>query len=412
MGLYSSFYASLSGLSSNADALSVIGNNLSNLNTIGYKSSSTSFQDLFNATLGGNSTQGNGNPIQIGLGTRLGAINQDFGQGSFQSSSSATDMAIQGGGFFTLKTKDGGAAYSRAGNFSLNKNGFLVDPNGNSVMGWNAVGSNLSTNGLSAPIHIDMGTTSPSVATNEVGAVTNLDSSAATGTVYSNPVQVYDSLGASHSLLFSYTKTATPGQWTVNVGTDGGATVTGFPATIQFDSNGVLTSPTTNPALTISGWTNGATSPSTTWDIWNGVSSTMTGYAATSATSSSTQNGYGSGSVRSMIVDQNGVLTGNFTNGQTIAMAQVAISSFANIAGLAKQGENTWAATLSSGSAAVGTANSGGRGTVLGANLELSNVDVASEFTRLIINQRGYQANSRVVTTADSLLQETLNLIH
>jgi flagellar hook protein FlgE len=411
MGLYSSFYSSLSGLSANANALSVIGNDLSNLNTIGFKGSAASFQDLFAASLGATSIQGNGNPIQIGLGTQLGAINQNFGQGSFQSTSNVTDMAIQGEGFFAVQTKDGGAGFTRAGNFTVNKNGALVDPNGNLVKGWNRKGNSLTTNGLSGPIQVDMGTTSPPAATTNVATVTNLNANATAGTVYSTPVQIYDSLGASHSLLFTYTKAASPGTWNTTVTTDGGATVSGYPSSIQFDPKGMLTSPTTNPTLSISGWPNGATSPPTTWNIATAGAANLTGFSAPSATSGTTQDGFGSGTVRSMTVDQNGVITGSFTNGQTIPMAQVAIASFANSAGLAKQGENMWAETLSSGAAAIGAANQGGRGAVLGANLELSNVDVAEEFTRLIINQRGYQANSRVVTTADSLLQETLNLI-
>ena len=411
MGLYSSFYSSLSGLSANANALSVIGNDLSNLNTVGYKGSTASFQDLFAASVGATSSQGNGNPIQIGLGTKLASIAQNFGQGSFQSTSNVTDMAIQGQGFFTLQTKGGGAGFTRAGNFTVDKKGYLVDPNGNNVTGWNRSANSLTTNGLSSPIVLNMSTTSPPASTTTVGTVTNLDAGAITGTVYSTPVQIYDSLGASHSLLFTYTKQAAPGTWSAAITTDGGSTVSGCPATVQFDAKGVLISPTANPTLSFTNWPNGATSPSTSWDIIKNGTATLTGFSAASATSSTSQDGYGSGTVRSMIVDQNGIITGSFTNGQTIPMAQVAISNFANSAGLAKQGENMWGATLASGAASVGAANQGGRGAVLGANLELSNVDVAEEFTRLIINQRGYQANSRVVTTADSLLQETLNLI-
>ena len=411
MGLYASFYSSLSGLNANANALSVIGNDLSNLNTIGYKGSAASFQDLFAASVGATSSQGNGNPIQIGLGTKLAAISQNFGQGSFQGTSNVTDMAIQGQGFFALQTKDGGAGYSRAGNFTISKSGALVDPNGNQVKGWARKGVTLSANGPSSPLELDMGTTSPPAATTALTTVTNLNAAATTGTVYSTPVQIYDSLGATHSLLFTYTKAATPGTWTTSVATDGGATVSGFPSTVQFDSKGMLVSPTANPVLTLSNWPNGATNPPITWNITNAGVSNLTGFSSASATAGSTQDGYGSGIVRSMTVDQNGVITGSFTNGQTIPMAQVAIANFANIAGLAKQGENMWGETLASGAASIGSANMAGRGSVLGANLELSNVDVAEEFTRLIINQRGYQANSRVVTTADSLLQETLNLI-
>jgi len=414
MSLYSAFYASLSGLSANAGTLGVIGNNLANLNTIGFKGSSGTFQDLFSATMGGAGTQGNGNPIQIGLGTRLGGISQNFGQGSYQSTSNVTDMAVSGQGFFTLTTKTGARAYTRAGNFSVDKNGMLVDPNGANVMGWNRVGAVLSTNGTVSPIQIAQGTTSPPAATTSFSSTTNLNADAATGTVYTTPLQIYDSLGASHSLLFTYTKTAVTGQWGLAITTDGGATVApaSYPSTIQFNASGILTTPAagTNPTLSISGWSNGATSPATTWQLWNGTASSLTGFSSASTTGNTSQDGYGAGTIRSLVVDQDGIITGNFTNGQTIALAQVALATFANMNGLSKSGDNNWQESLASGAGNIGSANQGGRGAVLGANLELSNVDVAEEFTKLIVAQRGYEANGKVVTTSDQMLQVTLNL--
>ena len=415
MSLYSAFYASLSGLSTNANALGVIGNNLANLNTVGYKASSTSFQDLYNTALGGASTQGNGNPMQIGLGSGLGSVAQDFSQGSPQASGTVTNMALQGPGFFTLKPAAGGEAYSRAGNFTVDKQGYLVDPNGANVMGWNAVGGKVNTNGTVAPIFLNPGATSPPSATANINNVTNLDASASTGTTFATPISMFDSSGAAHNLLITYTKAATPGTWNTSATTDGGATVTGYPATIQFDTLGNLTSPPsgTNPTLTLSGWSNGATSPAVTAKIWNGNPpvSSLTSYSQSSSTTATNQDGFASGSVSSVSVDQNGVLVGTFTNGQTNPLAQVAVTTFANSNGLAKDGSNTWTTTLASGTPNVGTANTGGRATVLGSNLENSNVDVATEFTKLIINQNGYQANSRVITTANTLLQTVIGLI-
>jgi len=415
MSLYSAFYASLSGLSTNANALGVIGNNLANLNTVGYKASSTSFQDLYNTALGGASTQGNGNPMQIGLGSGLGSVAQDFSQGSPQASGTVTNMALQGPGFFTLKPVAGGEAYSRAGNFTVDKQGYLVDPNGANVMGWNAVAGKVNTNGTVAPIFLNPGATSPPSATANINNVTNLDASASTGTTFATPISMFDSSGASHNLLITYTKAATPGTWNTSATTDGGATVTGYPATIQFDTLGNLTSPPscTNPTLTLSGWSNGATSPAVTAKIWNGNPpvSSLTSYSQSSSTTATNQDGFASGSVSSVSVDQNGVLVGTFTNGQTNPLAQVAVTTFANSNGLAKDGSNTWTTTLASGTPNVGTANTGGRATVLGSNLENSNVDVATEFTKLIINQNGYQANSRVITTANTLLQTVIGLI-
>lgn len=413
MSLYSAFYASLSGLSSTASALGVIGNNLANLNTVGYKASDVSFQDLYSAALGGS---GNGDPMQIGLGAGLGSVTQDFAQGSPTATGTVTNMALQGGGFFALQTSDGSAAYTRSGNFSVNSDGYLVDPSGNDVMGWNAVDGVVNASGAPQPIFLNPGATSAPVATSTVSNTTNLNSSAAAGTTVTAPITIYDSTGASHTLEITYTATATPGTWNTSVSTDDtGVTVTGYPATVTFNSSGQLTSPASgaNPVLTISKWSNGATSPALTVDIWSGTppAPNLTSYAESSATASTTQNGYSAGSVVSMSVDTNGNIIGTFTNGQTTPMAQVAIASFSNENGLVMSGNNDWQTTLASGAASLGTANTAGRGTVLGSNLEGSNVDVATEFTKLIINQNGYQADSKVITTADTLLQTVIAMI-
>lgn len=409
MSLYSSFYSSLSGLSANSGMLGVIGNNLSNLNTIGYKGSSSSFQDLFNASLGSNGTSGNGNPMQVGLGTQLGAISQNFGQGSFQSTGNVTDMAVSGQGVFMLQRSDGSQVYSRAGNFIVDRNGFLVNPNGDQVLGWNRVGNVLSTSGVVVPVQINSGTVSAPTATTTMTTTTNLNANAATGDTFSTPVQVYDSLGSAHTVLVTYTKQAAAGTWNLTYSSDA-TTVTG-PAQVAFDSSGIL-SPAADGTITVTGWANGAANSAINWDIVDagGVAS-LTGYAAPSATSATTQDGAAAGTVRSIVVDQNGIITGNFTNGQTIQLAQIGLATFPNMNGLSKEGNNSWSQTLASGAPNIGAADQGGRGKVLGGQLELSNVDTATEFTQLIVAQRGYQANSRIVTTADTLLQEVLNMV-
>lgn len=411
MSLYSSFYSSLSGLSANSGMLGVIGNNLSNLNTVGFKGSSSTFQDLFNASLGSNGTSGNGDPMQVGLGTQLGSISQNFGQGSFQSTGNVTDMAVSGQGLFMLQRSDGSQVYSRAGNFSIDRDGYLVNPNGDQVLGWNRVGNALPTTGIVVPVQINSGTVSPPTATNTVSTTTNLNADAPVGTVFSTPVQVYDSLGADHTILVTYTKTVmSPGTWTIGYSSETGTTVAG-PATAIFSNTGILTTPAADGTITVSGWPNGAANSTITWDIWNGTTASITGFAAPSATTSTAQNGASAGTVRSLVVDQNGIITGNFTNGQTLQLAQIALATFPNMNGLSKEGNNAWAQTLSSGAPNIGAADQGGRGKVMGGQLELSNVDTATEFTQLIVAQRGYQANSRIVTTADTLLQEVLNMV-
>ena len=428
MSLYSAFYSGLSGLATNANALNVIGNNLSNINTVGFKGSSTTFRDIFSTSLGGVSTQGNGNPIQFGLGVQTNSVSQDFSQSSFQSTGNALDMAIQGNGFFTLQTSDGRQVFSRAGNFSRNNDGFLVASDGASVMGWNRDASGLvNTSATLSPIRIDAGTTASANPTQLIRMGVNLNASAAADatSTLTTPVQVYDSQGNTQTLIVTYTKTG-PNTWDYAVsGASPAAINSGAAGRLTFSDTGALLSidpapynplgftpsmTTTNPTLSIA-WNNGAAPSSITFGITNtGNSANITQFSAASATSSSFQDGYGAGTLRDMTVDQNGKVSGTFTNGQVIALAQIAISSFNNMNGLVQTGNNHWGQSLASGSPTIGLANQGGRGGVLGSNLELSNVAVAGEFTKLILSQRGYEANSKIVTTTDQLMQVTLNL--
>ncbi len=421
MSLYSAFYSGLSGLATNANALNVIGNNLSNINTIGFKGSSSTFRDIFSTSLGGVSTQGNGNPIQFGLGVQVNSVSQDFSQSSFQSTGNALDMAIQGNGFFTLQTSDGRQVFSRAGNFTRNNAGNLVASDGSSVMGWNrdAATGSVNTSATLSPISIDAGTTASAFATQNIRTGLNLNASALAGatSTLTTPIQVYDSQGNTQTLIATYTKTGT-NTWAYAVTGPAGSTVGGAAAgTLTFSSSGTLQDINgggaafgADPVLAIT-WGNGAAPSSITFNLVNADSSAnITQFSAASSTSSSFQDGYGAGTLRDLTVDQNGIISGTFTNGQVIALAQVALSSFNNMNGLVQTGNNHWGQSLASGSPTIGLANQGGRGGVLGSNLELSNVDVAGEFTKLILSQRGYQANSRIVTTTDELLQETLNL--
>ncbi len=420
MSLYSAFYSSLSGLSTNANALNVIGNNLSNINTVGFKGSSTTFRDIFSTSLGGISTQGNGDPIQFGLGVQVNSVSQDFSQSSFQSTGSALDMAIQGNGFFTLQTVDGRQVFTRAGNFTRNNDGYLVASDGSNVMGWNRdpTTGKVNTSATLAPIRIDAGTTASAFATQNVRLGINLNSAAAVGDTLTTPVQVYDSQGNPQNIIVTYTKSAA-NTWNYS------ATVAA-PATIGSGATGTLVFSTSGNLLTINGnppaagnnpvfgninWGNGTAAQNVTWDVVNADGSpNVTQYAGSSSTTSTFQDGYGAGTLRDLSVDQNGIISGTFTNGQVIALAQVALSTFNNVNGLVQTGNNHWGQSLASGAPTIGLANQGGRGGVLGSNLELSNVDMAGEFTKLILSQRGYQANSRLVTTTDQLLQETLNL--
>ncbi len=421
MSLFSAFYSGLSGLATNANALNVIGNNLSNLNTVGYKGSTTTFRDIFSTTLGGVSTQGNGNPIQFGLGVQINSVAQDFSQSSFQSTGNALDMGLQGAGFFVLQPVGGGQTFSRAGNFNRNNNGFLVAANGANVMGWNRdpITGLVNTSAAISPIQISAGATASAFATQNFRLGVNLNSAAAvTGSPdLTTPIQVYDSQGNLQNLIVTYTKTGA-NAWSYTVTGPAGATPSPIgTGTLTFSASGTLATinglPATfanDPVLNIN-WNNGTNPSVVKFNIVNAdQSSNFSQFSAPSSTSSSFQDGYGAGTLKDLSVDQNGVITGTFSNGQVIPLAQVALATFNNNNGLIQQGNNQWSQSLASGSPTIGLANNGGRGGVLGANLELANVDVASEFTKLILSQRGYQANGRIVTTTDELLQETLNL--
>jgi len=408
MSLYSAFYSGLSGLSTNASALNVIGNNLSNINTVGFKGSSMTFRDIFSSA-GATATQGNGNPVQFGLGVQVNSVNQDFAQSSFQATGNALDMAIQGNGFFTLQTPSGGQVFSRAGNFTRNNLGFLVASDGASVMGWNANAGALTTTGAMAPIQISS-TTQGAKATDLITLGVNLNPTSAS---FSNQIQVFDSLGTPQNLLITYTQPAPgtlPTTWNWTAADVNLPLVTVGSGSLQFDNSGALTIPLANPNIGPVTWTNGTTSPTIAFAIRTGGASNFTGLSSPSTTISSSQNGFPPGTLQDLTVDQNGIVTGTFTNGQIQKMAQLAVSSFTNTNGLQQSGNNHWTQTLASGAPTIGLANQGGRGGILGSNLELSNVDVASEFTKLIVSQRGYQANAKIVTTTDELLQETLNL--
>jgi len=457
MGIASAFYTALSGLSVNSASLSVIGNNLANLNTIGFKGSSTTFQDLFSTTLGASAYQGNGNPFQVGLGAEVGAVMQNFGQSTFQSTSNPLDMAMQGSGFFYMSLVNGGYGHSRAGNFTVNQFGLVVDPAGNRLQGYNRDSNGIIDTTMGASdIKLPVGETIPAFATSNLAFTVNLDSTVnPPNDRFTSNIYIYDSLGDRHNILVTYEKDAT-NTWHYYVWSPDTQPPTSLPdrgtaytdvelyptvvaghhtvitqGTLEFGTNGLLLpNGITDEALIAAGttsgadrvnpqfnvtWKNGAAAQDIEWAIDTAPGApapvfTLTQTATPAGTSNSSQNGYGAGTIKGLTVDQNGFIIGTFTNGQTYPVARVALSIFTNNNGLEKAGENIWKETIASGPANVGTANDVGRGSVLGSHLEMSNVDVADEFTRLIITQRGYQANSRIVTTSDEMMQETLSL--
>ncbi len=411
-----SFYTALTGLNNNSLAINVIGNNLANINTTAFKSSKTSFAEL----LGGlsSTTSTNGNPVQVGLGSIVQGVTPVFNQGSIAYTGRNTDSAISGNGFFVLWTGDG-LAYSRSGTFGFTSAGELISSEGFKVMGYDVSRTGAGNNAELKPIIIEKGGFLAPRVTTAMSVTANLDSQAAADTEFRAGVQIYDTLGTPHLLTVFFTKTGTR-EWswsatlpaTATGGTESDPPVEVGTGTLSFDENGILTEPADNPTLSITGLASGAADMDITFEIRDAAGKArITSYASASSVSSTTQDGAASSRLQEISIDADGVISGIYDNGTVHALAQLALATFPNDEGLLKFKGTTFVQYGNSGEPSVGTPGTGGRGSISGSSLEQSNVDIATEFTNLIIHQRGYQANSRIITTTDELYQESINLI-
>ena len=405
------FSIALTGLQADSVALNTIGNNLANLNTTAYKGQTTTFEDLFYQNIG---TSGANDALQVGVGTRVSGTQSNFGQGSLTTTASATDMALNGNGFF-LVSRDGTQALTRAGDFQLDASGNLITATGENVLGYGASGGVVNTNGGLTGIQLPVGATEAAQATQNVSLQTSLDANAATGAVVSAPVGIFDSLGVSHAATVTYTKTS-PTTWDYSVALPAGD-ATGTPVnntgTLTFDSNGKLVAPAANVAgVTFPGMKDGASDLSFNFNLYSsGGAAQVTQTAGASSTTTTSQDGFAAGAYQSFTVGSDGVLTAAFSNGQTEKVGQIAVATVQNVDGLTRSGSNDYAATNASGAISVGTANAGGRGTLEGEALEQSNVDISSEFSNLIVAQRAFEANSKTVTTFDTVTQDAISMI-
>jgi flagellar hook protein FlgE len=427
------FSIPLSGLTAESTALSAIANNLSNQSTTGYKDTQVQFSDLFYQSLG---TTGSGDPIQVGAGTEVSGMPSLFTQGDISATGVPTDVAIQGTGFFAVQNSSGVIDYTRAGDFSVDANNYLVTSDGQQVLGYPAVNGVVDTGAGIAPLQLGAGTISPPTPTANVELTANLDASAAVGTTFSTPVQIYDSLGAAHTLTATFTNTG-PNTWSYSLSipsADLNPTVAGTPpvstpasgilatGTLTFNGNGVLTADTaaTGGTVTgglsnvtgipITGLADGASDQTFNWNVLNGTSPVLTQVAAASSTTSIAQDGSSSGSLVNFSIGSDGTITGSFSNGETQALGQLALANFANDNGLQLNGNTDFTPTLASGPAVIGIPGQGVLGTLSGGSLELSNVDIATEFANLIVAQRGFEADAKAVTTFDQILQDTIAL--
>ena len=421
-----SFSVPLSGLQASSSALQVIGNNLANLNTDGFKDQTLSFGDIFSQIQG---TSGNGDPIQMGSGVQIAGTTSNLTNGSVSSTGSASNMALQGNGYFVV-SQNGETSYTRDGDFSVNSSGQLTTSNGELVMGFPAVNGTVSTSGVLAPITVNSSGTVPAAATSTFNVDANLDSDSTVGTTYNTPVTVYDSLGTAQTLNIQYTNTA-PNAWNYSVTLPGSATgstaatTTLATGSMTFNSSGQLTSPTGSvtdiniPGYSLgttgvaTGLADGAASMSLTWNLTNASGNpTITQQDTASALNTQpTQNGFAAGSNTGYSVLSNGVVEGTYSNGQTLALGQVAVASFTNPQGLTQTGDGNEQATSGSGAAVVGQAGVGGEGTITGGSVEGSNVNLSTEFANMIVAQQSYDANAKVLTTLDQVDQSTIQMV-
>lgn len=404
-----SLYSGISGLKANNSAMSVIGDNIANVDTTGFKSSRVSFSNVFNASLGQSD-------MQIGRGVTMTGTNADWNSGTLETTSNVTDLAINGQGMFIVQDpSDGAEYYTRAGQFEFDVDDYLVDQDGLRVQGntLDATGASLGFGDITLPAGINA-----PAATTEITMGLNLDAGASPASVgpppvaadtYDTTMTVYDSLGNGIELNFTFTRVtasvgaATSWDWTVTPSS--GALLTGS-GTLDFNSSGVLT--TAGPAniqVDLSGST-GAALLDVDWNF-NGE---VTGYATNSVKTAQTQDGYPSGMLQGISVDEDGIFTGLYSNGQNQPFAQIVLADFASYSGLSKQGSNLFISTLDSGSAIQLLPNEAGAGSIAPSSLEMSNVDLSTEFVELITTQRAFQANSKVITTSDEVLSDLISI--
>jgi flagellar hook protein FlgE len=421
--MFTSFNTALSALSADTTAIDVVGNNLANLNTPGYKASVVSFSDLVTESLGAGLGE-----TQVGFGVATPITIRQFSQGAIESSSGALDVAIQGDGFLVVSdpTSNGGTLYTRGGSLEVNKAGQLVTATGYQVQGWNAVGGVLDTTTPPTNISVQAGSLTPPTPTKNISLDLNLDASAVstpTPTTFSTSITVYDSLGASHAVSVQFTKDAAAGQWDYTMTLPASDMANGTAATqsgtLTFDSNGKLISPaapnpptTTSPTLTVSGLADGASDMSIAWNLYDASNQPcLTSYSQSSAISSNSQDGSAAAQLTHVGIADGGQVIANYSDGQQVVVGQVAMASIVNPESLIAAGNNNYQLSSKSALPAVGLPDTGGRGEILGGSVESSTVDIAKEFTNLIVYQRAYEANSKVITTTDQLSQDTINLI-
>jgi len=406
-----SFSIPLTGLESDNTALNTIANNLANMSTTGFKDQTTDFAALFAQAYGPN---GAGDPIQVGTGVGIADTATDFSGGPISTTQSTADMALNGSGFFVLD--DGNTnELTRAGDFSLSETGQLITSSGASVMGYPAANGVVNTNASLAAISLPIGQTQSPLATTSLSFNANLDPTSSVGTSFPAAIPIFDSLGVSHNVTVKMTNTGL-NSWSYSVSLPSGDATSSANTSgvLTFDSSGNLTSPVPSIAnIQFSGLTDGAANLSfSLGTLSTSGTSMITQVSGKSAQSGTTQNGYTSGVYNGFSVASDGVISATFNNGETQAIGQIAVANVPNVQGLSQVGDSAYVTTLSSGGVTYGIGGVGGLGAIEDSALEGSNVDISTEFSDLIVAQRAFEANSKAITTFDTVTQEAINMIH
>jgi flagellar hook protein FlgE len=431
MSILNALYSGASGLDAESDALGVVGNNVANSNTVGFKESRAVFENVMGAATGTTS---------IGSGVTMSSTQTDFTQGTLTTTGQPTDLALSGDGFFVVNGNVNGVTgnfYTRDGQTQINSSGTLVNDNGLALQGYQIAPDGTMSSQV-GNITLSTAALSPKP-TDSINVTANLNANATPPTNpwdptnpsatsnFSTTINVYDSLGNAHALDVYFTNTG-PNQWDYHVMANGSEVSGGTAGTAQeigtgsltFDSNGALQSDSVSLPATVT--FNGASAQTINMNLGTPITPSGSGAAGTgldgitqfgssSAVSAQSQDGYGPGSLSGVQIAADGTVSGTYSNGQTIAVGQLAIAKFQSNQGLAATGDNMFEATAASGDAALAAAGSGGRGSISSGSLEQSNVDIASQFVVLIADQRAFQASSKTITTADQMLQDLMQVV-
>ncbi|MBL7202893.1 MAG: flagellar hook protein FlgE [Desulfobacteraceae bacterium] len=405
--MISSLYSGVQGIHANSEALGVIGANIANVNTVGYKSGNVTFATILGEALGDG-------------GVKVWSMNKSWAQGAMEYTSSATDLAIIGAGLFVVKDSEGREFYTRAGAFVFDKDGCLVNPDGYKVQGL-AIASG-TPSGSPTDINVSSINYDPK-ATSEMRMTMNLDSATAASGTFTNTITVYDSLGTQIPLTLTFTKSVTANEWKVEgslpsaVASGTGTVLFGGSdtLTLTFGADGKLTDISADIEITLNNLTTGVSATqSINWDVYdesNAVAyNDITQFAGSSGATFQSQNGYATGSITRLHVGEDGTVTGIFSNGKIMALYQIVLAGFPSYQGLTPMGNNLFSASAGSGLPVIGAPKTGGRGVISSMSLEMSNVDLATEFVKMITTQRAYQANAKVITTSNEVLQELINM--